>query len=47
MNPTSNHEDMGLIPGLAQWVGKSGLVVSCGVGSLQTRLRSDVAVAAV
>ena len=27
-NPTSNHEDAGLIPGLAQWV----MLSSCGTG---------------
>ena len=32
MNPTSNHVDVGLIPGLAQWVKGSGFAVSCGVG---------------
>ena len=32
MNPTRNHEVAGLIPGLAQWVKRSGVAVSCGVG---------------
>ena len=40
MNPASIHEDMGLIPGLAQWVKGSGVTVSSGVGH---RCGSDLA----
>ena len=32
MNPTSIHEDSGLIPGLTQWTGDPALPVSCGIG---------------
>ena len=32
MNPTRNHEVVGSIPGLAQWVKGSGVAVNCGVG---------------
>ena len=32
MNPTSIHEDVSLIPGLTQWVKRSGIAMSCGVG---------------
>ena len=32
MNPTSNHEVVGSIPDLAQWVKNLALPVSCGVG---------------
>ena len=31
-NPTRNHEVAGSIPGLTQWVKRSGVAVSCGVG---------------
>ena len=31
-NPTRNHEVVGSIPGLAQWVGESSIAVSCGIG---------------
>ena len=31
-NLTRNHEVVGLIPGLAQWVKDPGAAVSCGVG---------------
>jgi len=31
-NPTRNHEVAVSIPGLAQWVKRSGVAVSCGVG---------------
>ena len=32
MNLTGIREDVGLIPGLAQWVKGSGLAMSCSVG---------------
>ena len=31
-NPTSIHEDVGSIPGLAKWVKQSSIAMSCGVG---------------
>ena len=35
MNPTRNREVSGSIPGLAQWVGKSSIIMSSGVGHRQ------------
>ena len=31
-NPTSIHEDTGLIPRLIQWVVGAGIAMNCGVG---------------
>ena len=31
-NPSRIHEDVGLIPGLTQWVKGSGVAMSCSVG---------------
>ena len=30
-NTTSTHENVGLIPGLSQWVKRSGVSMSCGL----------------
>ena len=35
MNLASNHDDVGSIPDLAQWVKGSGIAMSCGVGHRQ------------
>jgi len=35
-NPTSNHEVVGSIPGLDQWIKDHSIVVSCSVGSRHT-----------
>ena len=43
-NPTRNHEVAGSIPGLAQWVKRSGIAMSRGVGC---RRGSDPAEAAL
>ena len=32
MNLTSIHENLGSIPGLIQWVKRSSIAISCGVG---------------
>ena len=44
MNPTSTHEDAGLIPGPHSVGQGSGVAMSCGFGP-QTWLRSGVAAA--
>ena len=33
VNESKNHEVVGWVPGLAQWVKGSGVAMSCGVGS--------------
>ena len=35
MNPTSTHEDVGLIPGPPQWVKGSCITMSYGVGQMK------------
>ena len=34
-NPTRNHEVVGSIPDLAQWVKDHGIAMSCGVGHIR------------
>ena len=47
MNPTRIYEDMGLIPGLTQWVKGSGVAMSLAVCRSQRQLRSGIAVSVV